>query len=714
MVGGIRIGFDIGGTFTDFVLQGQGTGRLITHKRLTTLHNPAEGALEGLATICSQAGVRLADVSELVHGTTLVTNALIERRGSPTGLITTRGFRDALEMGTEQRYDIFDLFARYPEPLVPREWRLEVGERIDADGGVVRPLDPAEVLARGEELVSAGVQAIAIVFVHAYRNPEHEREARRVILERWPGLAVSISSEVAPEIREYQRTSTTVANAYVQPVMARYLDYLAMELERRGFGGRLLLMHSGGGLVLPEEGAAFPIRLLESGPAGGAEAAGYMASLAGHRDLLAFDMGGTTAKACLIREGRPDIAFETEIGRVHRLRRGSGLPVRIPTIDMIEIGAGGGSIASVDSMGLLQVGPRSAGASPGPACYGQGGADPTVTDANLMLGYLNPDFFLGGKMRLETEAAVAAIERLAGRIGQNAIQTAWGVYSIVCENMAAAVRTHIVEKGQDPRRFLLVAFGGAGPACAVWVARIIGCQEVLVPWATGAASALGFLLAPPAFEVARSHPVILSEANWDDLNLLLEDLEERARERLRRAGLTDAQMRVERFADMRLKGQVHDIRVPVPDGKLTAGGQGRLVDNFVTAYERLYSRVPGGIPVQVFTWRAVATGDRAPVTMPAGGPVNGTRANPAPAGFRNIFAGQTGGFVRAAVYSRYDLKPGDRFDGPAVVEEREATTVIAPGDTVVVEESLALRILIGKAGISAAPATVQSGRRQAP
>ena len=473
-MGHLRIGVDIGGTFTDFILLDTAGYGIRLHKCLTTLHDPSVGALNGLGELVHAAGLGLSDVAEIVHGTTLVTNALIERRGARLGLITTHGFRDILEIGTEQRYDIYDLFLRFPEPLVARRHRLEVPERMDRDGRVVAPLDEEELREAVRRVLADGVEAVAVCFLHAYRNPAHERRAHEIIRQMAPGLAVSLSSDVVAELWEYQRCVTTCANAYVQPLMDQYLQRLQRELRRGGFCGALYLMHSAGGLVSVETARSFPIWLLESGPAGGGLATGFFGQAAGKPDVISFDMGGTTAKACLIENGRPAIAPMMEAARVHRFKKGSGLPIKAPVIDMVEIGAGGGSIAGIDDVGLLRIGPRSAGADPGPACYGRGGSEATVTDANLVLGYYDPDFFLGGRMKLDRNAAERALARLGERLGLSVQDVAWGIHRLVVENMAAAARIHIVEHGKDPRRYAMVGFGGAGPAHAAEVARVLG------------------------------------------------------------------------------------------------------------------------------------------------------------------------------------------------------------------------------------------------
>src|SRR5215471_13113074 len=429
-----RVGLDIGGTFTDFILLDCATGAVRLHKCLTTPHDPAEGALGGLAELAADAGIQFGQIDELVHGTTLVTNAIIERRGVKVGLLTTKGFRDNVEMGIEQRYDIYDLFLRFPEPLAPRALRREIDERITRDGTVLRPLDADNVRREIGLLAAAGVEAIAVCFLHSYRNPAHERAVAGLAAREFPHISVSLSAEVVPELREYERATTTLANAFVQPLMDRYIARIEAELRDRGFAGRFWLMQSAGGLASPETARRFPIRLLESGPAGGGLATALVGRAAGKAQVISFDMGGTTAKACLVQDGRTDIAPMMEAARVHRFKRGSGLPIKAPVIDMIEIGAGGGSIAAIDEVGLLKVGPHSAGADPGPACYGKGGSEPTVTDANLVLGYLDPGFFLGGRMALDEAAAVRALDRVAQPLGLSTVEAASGIYSIVCES----------------------------------------------------------------------------------------------------------------------------------------------------------------------------------------------------------------------------------------------------------------------------------------
>ena len=696
-----RVGFDIGGTFTDFILLDTRRREIRLHKCLTTPHNPSVGALQGLGELLSAAGLRFADIGDAVHGTTLVTNTLIEHTGARLGLITTRGFRDILEMGTEQRYDIYDLFLQFPDPLVPRRHRLEVNERLDRDGNVITPLDPAEVRATALRLRAEGVEAIAICFLHAYRNAVHERAAAEIVRAACPELAVSISSDVVAELWEYQRCATTCANAYVQPLMARYLAQLERELRARGFCGELTLMHSAGGLLSLETARAFPIRMLESGPAGGGLATAFFGAAAGKADVISFDMGGTTAKACLIENGRSRIAPMMEAARVHRFKKGSGLPIKAPVIDMIEIGAGGGSIAAIDEVGLLRVGPRSAGADPGPACYGRGGTEPTVTDANLLLGYYDPGFFLGGRMALDRGAAEIALAGVGARLGLSAIETAAGVHRLVTENMAAAARIHIVEKGKDPRDYAMVGFGGAGPAHAAEVARILGVREVLIPPASGAASALGFLAAPLSFEQVRSHPVRLETAGAAAvIDAALRDLEHEARARLIGAGVAADAVVVERSADMRLEGQMHEINVPLLHGTLTDATLPAIRAAFATAYAARYTSVYGGVGVQAISFRVRCRGPLPVLSLTEAG---AHAAGDALKGRRPAWFGD--GYVETPVYDRYALRRDAVIAGPAIIEEREATTVVLPGDRVSVDASGALRIEIGLPGAPAARIT---------
>ena len=532
-----KFGFDIGGTFTDFVLMDVDSGATVTYKVLTTPHEPERAVLDGWRHLLDELSLDGRSVEMAVHGTTLITNALIERDGGVTGLVTTRGFRDVLEMRKEMRYDIYDLLITLPDPLVPRPLRLEVDERLNGRGEVVTPIDLSQLEQAKETFVQAGVEAVAVCFLHSFSNPSHERLAGAWFREHMPEVAVSLSCEVASEIREYERTSTTVSNAYVQPIAQRYLEQLGSRLADAGFERNLYLMLSNGGITTFDLATRFPIRLVESGPAAGVLAAVFYGALIEERDLVSFDMGGTTAKMCLIKDGQPAMASSFEIARVHRFKRGSGLPVQVGSIELIEIGAGGGSIARVDELGLLKVGPTSAGADPGPACYGLGGTEPTVTDADTVLGYLNPKNFLGGRMELAVDAAEEAIRSaIAEPMGIDVVQAARGIHQVVNENMIAATRIHVAERGADVRRMFLMAFGGAGPVHADAIARALKMRGYIVPASAGVTSALGFLTAPMSFELARSFVGTVTHERLAELDGLYDTLEAEGRELLRGRG----------------------------------------------------------------------------------------------------------------------------------------------------------------------------------
>lgn len=705
-----RVGFDIGGTFTDFVLYDDESATVTLHKRLTTPHDPSEAALKGLEEILAMRGVSHADLAEIVHGTTLVTNAVIERKGAPVGLITTRGFRDILEMGTEQRYDIYDLFVTFPDPIVSRELRLEVDERITASGSVITALDEAAVLSAARMLVAQGCEAIAIAFMHSYANSAHERRAAEIVRAAFPELAISISSDVVAEMGEYQRTVTTCANAFVQPLMHRYLTKIEQALAAKGFAGPLRLMHSAGGLVSLETARDFPIRLLESGPAGGGLATALFAEKVGLKDVISFDMGGTTAKACMIEDGRAEVAPMMEAARVHRFTKGSGLPIKAPVIEMIEIGAGGGSIAAIDEVGLLKVGPHSAGSDPGPACYGLGGLEPTVTDANLVLGYYDPGFFLGGRMKLDLAAARTAIGRVAAPLGLTVEQAALGIHKVVVESMASAARVHLVERGKDPRDYAMVGFGGAGPAHAVDVARVMGVRSVLIPPASGAASALGFLAAPLSFDDVRSLRVELASGfDAAAVNALLKSLEEEGLRHLERAGIALADAVVERSADMRLVGQMHDISVALPANALSEADLPNIRAAFVRAYSTRYAEPFEGSRFEAVNFRVRVAGPTPSLALTgaAGGGDVGTKIK----GQRQCWF-EDGAF-ETSVYDRYALQSGDEITGPAIIEERESTTVIGPSDSVSIDAGLNLCVKLGAIKAAEALITAEMSRADA-
>jgi len=687
-----QVGIDIGGTFTDVVILDPASGRLSLGKRLTSTDNPARAVTEVLREMLERDGIAARQVVKAIHGTTLVTNLVIERKGASTGLLTSRGFRDALEIGREMRYDIYDIFLELPRPLVPRRQRLEVAERLDHRGQILTPLTPEEAEGAVSRLLALGVESAAISLLHSFRNPAHERMLRDLILAKRPGFPVSLSSEVAPEVREYERTSTTVANAYAMPAVRRYMEILEKGLAELGMGGRLYIILSNGGITSPQTAGRYPIRLLESGPAGGALAAAWVGKQTGQANIISFDMGGTTAKTCIIQNGNPLRVNEFEVGRVYRFKKGSGLPVKIPVIEMIEIGAGGGSIASIGPLGLLKVGPESAGADPGPACYGRGGKEPTVTDADLTLGYLDPHFFLGGEMQLDPKLAEAALrEKIAGPLNLSLERAAWGVHEVVNENMANASRIHAVEKGIDPRRFSLVAFGGAGPVHAYQVAEKLRLETIVVPAGAGVCSAFGFLLAPMAFDLSRSYITRLEELQWERLNSIYAELEAKGRELLLDAGVALPDMEFIRSADMRYAGQGFEISVVLPGGQYGPGQLEEFRRAFEKDYQDIYQRLCPEIPIEGVNWRLVATGPRPQIGAGTWWS-RGASLGEALKGRRRIYLPGPARYEEVAVYDRYRLPVGVKFDGPAVVEERESTVVINGPGTAWVDPSGSLMV----------------------
>ena len=689
------LSIDIGGTFTDFTLHDVETGEISVHKVLTDPDDPARALIRGVREILADAGTAPESLRLVVHSTTLATNAIIERKGAKTALLTTQGFRDVLEMGREQIYDMHDLHARYPDPIVPRSLRAEVPERIDRDGLVLQQLDleaSAKVL---DDLAEQGVEAVAVSLLHSYNNPVNEQALKEQIEERHPGLSLSLSSEVAPVINEYERTSTTVADGYIKPSVTSYIRGVERDLAEEGYAGRLLVMHSAGGVMDADASCERPVRMLESGPAAGALAAGFYSELLGEPDLISLDMGGTTAKTCVIEDGKPSQTNTIEVARVHRFKIGSGLPIVIPVLDLIEIGSGGGSIAWLDSLGLLRVGPQSAGASPGPACYGQGGSQPTVTDANLVLGYLNPDYFLGGRMTLDTAAAREAMSRLGSDMNMNEVEAAWGVYSVVTESMAAAARIHIIGRNKDPRRYAIVAFGGAGPAHACEVARILGATRVVVPLGAGVTSALGCLAAPLSFESVRSAPGLLERTDWDEVNRTFDEMESWGRDMLANSGVSAADVQMTRTGDMRLVGQIHEINVPVPGNTLSGEDIERIESDFHSIYQQLYARRNLSLPIEVQNWRLLVSGPQPDLSLREQEVTGSYRSHlDAVKGSRQAYFASVNGYLDCPVYDRYGLQAGAEFPGPAIIEEAEATTIVRPGESVTVDKWLNLVITL--------------------
>jgi len=673
--GPARLAVDIGGTFTDVVLEAN--GRQVTVKVLTTPDNPEQGVLDGVAKAMAEAGAQAAEVGLIIHGTTLATNALIERKGAKTALIVTEGLRDSVEMAYENRFEQYDINIDRPDPLVPRYLRWPVTERLNAAGEVLRPLDEASVAALAPKLAEHGIESLAIGLIHSYANPAHERRVAEILGAAAPELSITLSSEVCPEIREYERQSTTCANAYIRPLMARYLTRLEHDLRARGFACPFLLMTSGGGLTGFDTAVAFPIRLVESGPAGGAILASRIASECGLDRVLSFDMGGTTAKICLIDDAAPLTSRSFEVARVYRFMKGSGLPLRIPAIEMVEIGAGGGSIASVDALERINVGPESAGAEPGPACYGRGGSEPTVTDADVALGRIDIENFAGGSVALDPDAASRAVARVLGPLGLDGPLAAFAVSEVVDENMASAARVHAIEWGKEISQRTLIAFGGAAPLHAARLAEKLGLDQVIVPTGAGVGSAIGFLRAPIAYDVVRSRYQRLSDfdigADIGAVNAALAEMQAEAYGIVEPAA-AGAELAEERLAYMRYLGQGHEITVALPTRALEAADVTALQADFDAAYIRLYGRTIPNLDVEVLSWTLTV---KTVVAEPNPAAAATPQPAPTPRRVRELFDSATEKTVEAPVYARADLKPGATVPGPALIVEDQTTTVVS-------------------------------------
>ncbi|MEM7407570.1 MAG: hydantoinase/oxoprolinase family protein [Pseudomonadota bacterium] len=669
---GIRLAVDIGGTFTDLAIIGP--GGLHTAKVLTTPRAPERGVLDGVDVLLRGTDLKPGDIGTVVHGTTLATNALIERRGAKTALVVTEGLRDSVEMAQENRFAQYDISSNRPLPLVPRHLRLPVRERLNWRGDVLTPLDEASVLNLVPELKRREVESVAVGLIHAYANPQHEQRVAELLAEALPDVYFSLSSEVCPEIREYERQSTTCANAYVRPLMARYLTALAAGLKRLEIGCPVLMMSSGGTLMGLDAASRFPIRLVESGPAGGAILA---AQIAGDEELdavLSFDMGGTTAKICLIDDATPLTSRSFEVARAYRFMRGSGLPVRIPVIEMVEIGAGGGSLASTDALGRIHVGPQSAGSEPGPACYGLGGVHPGVTDADLLLGKLNPDRFAGGQFTLDSHAATRAIESdVAAPLGLDVESAAFGIAEVVEENMASAARMHAVEWGTDVRGRVMIAFGGAAPLHAAALARKLNIERVLIPRGAGVGSAIGFLRAPVAYEVVRSRYVRVDQLGQHLIDAVFQEMRVEATALLEEAAGT-GHLTEQRLAYMRYLGQGHEIPVEVP---LTATPE-ILMAAFESAYTRLFGRTIANLDVEILSWTLRLSAPENEISWPT---ADGSSAGDGEARERALFEPEPGGVVPASVLGRAALSSHTVVHGPALVEEDQTTTVVPSGFT---------------------------------
>lgn len=666
-----RLGADIGGTFTDLVLEGPG-GRFST-KVLTTYAAPENAIIEGMHRVCDKAGVAPSAIAQVIHGTTLATNALIERRGAKTALITTEGFRDVIEMRTESRFEQYDLNLKLPEPLLPRNRRYTVRERLDADGGTLIPLDRAKVERLADDLREAGYESIAVGLLHSYVNDAHERLIAEVLAEKLPGVMVSLSSQVSPQMREYERFNTTIANAYIKPLMKSYLGRLKGRLAEEGADCPVFLMHSGGGIIDIDTAADFPVRLVESGPAGGAVFAADIAARHGLDKVLSFDMGGTTAKICLIKHQTPKTARVFEVARSYRFKKGSGMPISIPVIDMVEIGAGGGSLAHVDALNQIRVGPESAGSEPGPACYGRGGDRPAVTDADLVLGKLDPAHFAGGSIPLYPENSQAALTtHLADRLNMDATEAAFGLAEVVDENMANAARVHAVENGEDLSTYTMIAFGGAAPLHAARLCEKLGIDRCFVPVGAGVGSAIGFLRAPFSFEANRSVFTKMSAFDPARVRALFEEMEEEARSFVRSCD-AKAEILTDYKIYMRYAGQGWEIPVPLTPEEAANPDAATFLKRFEEDYTRLFGRSVDGMEAEITVWSVNAYTPTPPVT-PIGSA--GEASAPAPQGLRDLFDPALGQRTSAAIHPRADLPTGATVQGPAVITEDETTIVL--------------------------------------
>jgi len=669
-----RLAVDIGGTFTDVVLELPAGGR-VTTKLLTTYAHPGEAVLEGISQVLQRGGIEASQVSLIIHGTTLATNALIERSGAVTALLTTEGHRDALEMAHEDRFEQYDVMIDRPRPLVPRFLRLPVRERMNRDGQVLIPLDEDSVMQVLPVLEANGVESVAIGYLHAFVNPEHELRTAELLQGARPDLSITLASEVCPEIREFERLSTACANAYVRPMMARYLERLSGELTARGFACPFLLMTSGGGLTTLETAARYPIRLVESGPAGGAILAQQVAQLSGLKKVLSFDMGGTTAKLCLIDDYEPLMSRSFEVDRVYRFKKGSGLPVRIPVIEMVEIGAGGGSIAQVDRLQRIQVGPESAGSEPGPAAYGRGGTRPAVTDADVRLGRIVEETFAGGTFELDTRASDTALQNeIAGHLGMDVDTAAFGISEVVDENMAAAARAHAAEFGMDLGSRDMVAFGGAAPLHAARLGDKLGVNRIIVPTEAGVGSAVGFLLAPVAFEVVRSRQQNLSALQPEVINSLVVDMQNEALAVVRQGTGSDRLVET-RHAYMRYVGQGHEIPVVLPVENYTEQHSATFRTLFEAAYTQLYGRIIEGVDIEVLSWTLTISEPSQDAGEPTGDE-NVDSQMTEPNDFQSLFDPSVGRRVNVPVFLRQDLHPGDQVRGPVLITEDQTTTVV--------------------------------------
>lgn len=668
-----KLAFDTGGTFTDFALLDD-NGDLHLHKVLSTPKNPAEAVVQGVTELLEQfsSSVTIENL-QVLGATTVVTNAVLERKGVETGFVTTDGFQDMLRIRNEGRYDLYDLNIKYPDPLVTRANSFGARERIAADGTVVAELEEETVREIAGRLKERGIRSVAVCLLHAYKYPQHEQRLAALLREEDPDIFVSLSSEVCPEMREFDRASTTVVNAYTRPQMAGHVAHLQKEFAARGIDRQVLWMTSSGGLVPSSRAAELPVRLIESGPAAGAVAAAEFGRIAGEGSVLSFDMGGTTAKLCLIPDGEPTVGTDLEVAHYQRFRKGSGFPLKIQSIQMIEIGAGGGSIAAKNQLGLLNVGPHSAGAAPGPAAYQRGGTEPTVTDADILLGYMGTGSFVGGSFKVSCEAAHEAMAKLAGSLDVSVERCAWGIHDLVNESMSKAAAMHATDLGVDPRSLPMVAFGGAGPVHAYGIARKLGITRIICPTGAGVTSAIGLLIAPVSVDLSASHPMAIDDWSMDEMNGLLDSLSAQGSEVVSAAGVGRETITNRFTVDMRHVGQGHEITVLLPERSLPKEAFLRqLQGNFFKLYRELFGRTVDA-PLEVITWRLRASGEKDQVTRP-----HRTELADAKKGSRQVYFNELGSYVETPVYDHYRLPIGEAAEGPAIVEQRESTAVVGP------------------------------------
>ncbi|WCK04746.1 hydantoinase/oxoprolinase family protein [Agrobacterium tumefaciens] len=671
-----KLAFDTGGTFTDFALLDD-SGELHLHKVLSTPKNPAEAVVQGVSELLEKHADAIAiENLQVLGATTVVTNAVLERKGVETGFVTTDGFQDMLRIRNEGRYDLYDLNIKYPDPLVTRANSFGAEERIAADGEVMTELKEETVREIAGRLKQKGIRSVAVCLLHAYKYPQHEQRVAALLRDEDPDIFVSLSSEVCPEMREFDRASTTVVNAYTRPQMSGHVAHLQREFAEKGIDRQVLWMTSSGGLVPSRRAAELPVRLIESGPAAGAVAAAEFGRTAGEASVLSFDMGGTTAKLCLIPNGEPNVGTDLEVAHYQRFRKGSGFPLKIQSIQMIEIGAGGGSIAAKNPLGLLDVGPHSAGAMPGPAAYQRGGTEPTVTDADILLGYMGTESFVGGSFKVSRDAAHGAMSKLAASLDVSVERCAWGIHDLVNESMSKAAAMHATDLGVDPRSLPMVAFGGAGPVHAYGIARKLGISRIICPTGAGVSSAIGLLIAPVAVDLSASHPMAIDAWDIDAMNRLLNELSAQGAEVVSAAGIPKDTITNRYTVDMRHVGQGHEITVVLPDRNLP---KETFLEELRSSFFKLYSELFGrtvAAPLEVITWRLRASGEKDQVTRP-----HETVVAEARKGSRQVYFQEASGYVETSVYDHYKLPVGHEVKGPAIVEQRESTAVVGPSGT---------------------------------